>query len=261
MNMKKLILLLIISMVSLEAGEKPVLSIFPGYKEIEIHSTVTLEIRLDNIQTLKGYSITLSYNHEKIRIDKIREGTLFTSPVFFAPLVDSVAGKITVESALLGTGRQAQGSGVLFYADIVGTSEGTDTLAFIEFNLRDSVLARLDVNVRDALIFIGQPSRTDMHDNPNTSYMLYQNFPNPFNPETNIFFYLPAESEITIRVFNTEGREVLKPVSSGIYRQGYHTVKIQPMDLASGVYFYQIAARSLDRSKIFLDTKSMILLR
>ena len=248
-------------MVSLEAGEKPVLSIFPGYKEIEIHSTVTLEIRLDNIQTLKGYSITLSYNHEKIRIDKIREGTLFTSPVFFAPFVDSIAGKITVESALLGTGRQAEESGVLFSVDIAGESGGADTLSFFEANLRDSELARLDVDVREGIILIGEPSRTDMHDNPNTSYMLYQNFPNPFNPETNIFFYLPAESEVTIRVFNTEGREVLKPVSSGIYRQGYHTVKIRPMDLASGVYFYQIAARSLDRSKIFLDSKSMILLR
>ena len=259
--MKKLIILLIISMVSLEADEKPVLSIFPDYNEIEIHSTVTLEIRLDNIQTLKGYSITLSYNHDKIRIDKIREGTLFTSPVFFAPFVDSITGKITVESALLGTGRQAQGSGVLFYADIVGKSGGADTLSFLEVNLRDSQLARLDVDVRDGIILIGEPSRLNMYDDLNISYMLYQNFPNPFNPETNIIFYLPAESEVTIRVFNTEGGEVLKPVGSGIYRQGYHTVKIQPMDLASGVYFYQIAARSLDRSKMFLDTKSMILLR
>lgn|GEM_PF-1929883 len=259
--MKNIILLFIISIVSLEADEKPILSISPDYKEVEIHSRVTLEIRLDNVQSLKGYSITLSYNHEKVRIDKIREGTLFTSPVFFAPLVDSVAGKITVESALLGSGRHGHGSGVLFYADITGESEGADTLTFIEVNLRDSQLARLDVEVRNGIIFIGQPSRVDMHDNPNTSYMLYQNYPNPFNPETNIFIYLPAESEITIRVFNTEGREVLKPVSSGIYRQGYHAITLYAIDLPSGVYFYQFMARSLDRPEIFLDTKSMILLR
>jgi hypothetical protein len=261
MNMKNLILLLIISMVSLKADEKPVLSFFPDFKEIELHSTVTLEIRLDNVQSLKGYSITLSYNQEKIRIDKIREGTLFTSPVYFAPLIDSIAGKITVESALLGSGRMANGSGVLFYADIVGVSEGVDTLIFSGVNLRDSELARLDFGVRNGLIFIGQPSGLDIYEYPIVSYMVYQNYPNPFNPETNIYFHLPYESKVTIRVFNTEGRQVLTPVSSAIYRQGYHSITLDLIGLASGVYFYQFSASSLDVQKTFQDTKSMIYLQ
>lgn len=80
---------------------------------------------------------------------------------------------------------------------------------------------------------------------------LLQNFPNPFNPETWIPYQLMEGSEVTIRIYGITG-ELTKKLdlgyrSAGIYisrdRAAYWDGKDRfGTDVASGVYFYHIAA-------------------
>ncbi len=72
-------------------------------------------------------------------------------------------------------------------------------------------------------------------------YALAQNYPNPFNPTTNINFRLKAAGDVTLVVYNTLGREVMRVVDQPL-AAGKHSVALDARRLASGVYFYRIRA-------------------
>jgi len=67
-----------------------------------------------------------------------------------------------------------------------------------------------------------EPEETEMPDDFN----LFNNYPNPFNPETTIKYALPEASKVSIKVYDVAGREVAK-LTEGNKSAGYHTVKMQ----------------------------------
>lgn len=73
------------------------------------------------------------------------------------------------------------------------------------------------------------------------TFMLEQNFPNPFNPETNIRFHLAEASYTTLKVYDILGREVAtlfdRYAAKGIYTVSFG---IDDHDLTSGIYFYRL---------------------
>ncbi|NUQ80000.1 MAG: choice-of-anchor D domain-containing protein [Bacteroidetes bacterium] len=79
-----------------------------------------------------------------------------------------------------------------------------------------------------------------------TEVVLSQNYPNPFNPTTVIPFSLPAETAVTIRVYNVMGQEVAVLMNNELKPAGFHTAtwngKTTEGVASSGVYFYQIIA-------------------
>ena len=85
-------------------------------------------------------------------------------------------------------------------------------------------------------------------------YELQQNRPNPFNPSTEIAFYLPIDEHVTLRVFDKMGRDVEVLVDEPL-ESGAHRVKFTASDLPSGVYFYRIETSS------FTAVRKMILAR
>jgi hypothetical protein len=76
---------------------------------------------------------------------------------------------------------------------------------------------------------------------PNT-FVLYGNYPNPFNPSTTIYFDLPKASLVTLKVFNTLGEEVATVVNGATLREGRHSYVFDGSRLSSGVYFYTLNA-------------------
>lgn len=72
-------------------------------------------------------------------------------------------------------------------------------------------------------------------------FALEQNYPNPFNPVTTVRYTLPEASEITLKVFDLRGREVMT-VYEGYMPAGSHDASINAEHLASGVYFYRLQA-------------------
>ncbi|MFO7526632.1 MAG: PQQ-binding-like beta-propeller repeat protein [Ignavibacteriaceae bacterium] len=86
------------------------------------------------------------------------------------------------------------------------------------------------------------------------TFRLYQNFPNPFNPETHIDFMLMESSNVRLTVYNVLGQEVKKIVNEEMI-PGYYSRIFDGRDLPSGIYFYELVK---DKVRI---TKKMILLR
>ena len=77
--------------------------------------------------------------------------------------------------------------------------------------------------------------------------VLHQNFPNPFNPSTMIMYNLPASAFVTLKVYNSLGKEVAVLVNqnqnSGEHMEIFDIGKTS--GLSSGVYFYRLTAGSL----------------
>jgi len=72
------------------------------------------------------------------------------------------------------------------------------------------------------------------------NFELLGNYPNPFNPTTNIRFSLAATSEITLNVYDVQGRLVAE-LFKGAMESGVHEVAFNANGLTSGVYFAQMS--------------------
>jgi len=87
----------------------------------------------------------------------------------------------------------------------------------------------LEEKVVSAIDFSGIPDK----------FMVYPNYPNPFNPSTSITFALPEAGEVRIDFFDLQGRKA-GPTIREYRKAGYHRILWVPRELSSGVYFYRI---------------------
>ncbi len=86
------------------------------------------------------------------------------------------------------------------------------------------------------------------------AYELKQNFPNPFNPETTIEFYVPKSTNVELRVFDIAGNEV-SVLQNGELTAGNYRYKFNTAQLASGIYFYTL------KTPEFTQTRKMLLVK
>lgn len=73
------------------------------------------------------------------------------------------------------------------------------------------------------------------------SFKLNKAYPNPFNPVTNISFALPVGSNVTLEVYDINGR-IIKILSDEVLNQGYHSLVWNAANNSSGVYFIRMHA-------------------
>lgn len=91
--------------------------------------------------------------------------------------------------------------------------------------------------------------------NAPSEYFLMQNYPNPFNPTTNIRYQVAKNSFVSLKVFNTLGKEIATLVEQN-QLPGIYEVQFSGAQLTSGVYFYKLTT-----SDGFTDVKRMTILK
>jgi len=110
----------------------------------------------------------------------------------------------------------------------------------------------------DGLYTTYDTTATSVENNNNLpdNFVLYQNYPNPFNPETIISFHLPANTHVSLKLFDILGNEIAQLVDETI-QAGLQNYRLTSHNhqLSAGVYFYQLRAGDL------ISTKKMILLK
>jgi len=80
------------------------------------------------------------------------------------------------------------------------------------------------------------------------TYKLEQNYPNPFNPSTSIRFILPEKGEVSLRIYNVQGKLVEQLLKTNL-SAGEHNIIWNAENISSGVYYYQIKAGSFQAVK------------
>jgi poly(beta-D-mannuronate) lyase len=68
------------------------------------------------------------------------------------------------------------------------------------------------------------------------NFRLMQNYPNPFNPSTTIRYSIPQRGNVTLKVFNSIGKQVKELVNQE-QPQGTYQIRFDASALASGVYY------------------------
>ena len=87
------------------------------------------------------------------------------------------------------------------------------------------------------------------------SFTLSQNYPNPFNPDTKISYSLNHSGEVSLKVYDAEGKYI-ETLKNGFSEAGTYSVKWNGSDYSSGIYFYV-----LQTSTGFTETKKMLLIK
>jgi hypothetical protein len=89
-------------------------------------------------------------------------------------------------------------------------------------------------------------------------FVLRGNYPNPFNPSTNIQFDLPQAAEVEVSVLDILGREMLSLPAQRMSAGSAQTVAIDGESLASGIYVYRVIARSATDTHVASGTMTLI---
>ena len=94
---------------------------------------------------------------------------------------------------------------------------------------------------------------------PPEEHALFQNVPNPFNPETTIEYALREEAHVRLVIYNAMG-QMVRTLVDAVQVSGYHQVVWDSRDaqgqlVSGGVYFCRMTASG------FSETRRMVLLR
>jgi len=122
-----------------------------------------------------------------------------------------------------------------------------------KFNFTYSISSRgwpfweIDTSVVVSARGIGEESTS-------SAYKLNQNYPNPFFTSTDISFYLPTRSFVTLKIYDLGGREVATLVSKEL-PAGEHVREWNAKELPGGIYFYRLQAGK------FTKTRKLVLLK
>tara|TARA_Y100001968_G_C19127736_1_gene605123 strand:- start:242 stop:769 length:528 start_codon:yes stop_codon:yes gene_type:complete len=122
-------------------------------------------------------------------------------------------------------------------------------------NIGNIIIAGLDGS---SVEYVVRSSMLDIKPIP-SKFALLQNFPNPFNPSTEIRFDLAEPGFVDLAVYNMNG-QMIRKLKAEDMTPGYHALIWDGLNdygsrVSSGMYFYTI------RSGQFHDTKKMLFMK
>ncbi len=142
------------------------------------------------------------------------------------------------------------GSEDVSYEDIAASNDERMKKAYYNLQLIEddgsegmhNVRFAVDVLQKSITTLIGVEFQNDLTP---VSYNLSQNFPNPFNPETQINFSIPKMENVRITIYDALGKEV-EVLMDETLNSGNYSVKWNAGRYASGIYFYRMSTPSFN---------------
>jgi len=127
---------------------------------------------------------------------------------------------------------------------------------------REDVVKGKDTVVEAAIAWINDSTTIDDLNSQQQplNFELFNNYPNPFNPTTTIRFELPHPAQVSLKIYNIQGKLVRSLLTDQFKTNGSHSVvwdgkNEQEVEVGSGEYFYRVETDE------FCDVKKMLLVR
>jgi len=241
----------------------------PAGGSLMIAEYLGIEFRIDSTGLTSAYQLVTSFRPatKRIRFRK-REGA--TPTVFRDWSAAEIPGGVPADSGWHKLGVRAVGNQFWLYYDdqeLPGCpySDTTSTPHFTQgyigvyaFHLNFVGYSTVDLYADDILV---TEATTSIEDKQNLSndFQLHQNFPNPFNPSTQIGFQLPASEFVQLEVYNLIGQKVRTLINqnrpAGVQQVTWDARDDAGRELPAGIYYYQL------RSSNFQQTRKMLLVK
>lgn len=153
--------------------------------------------------------------------------------------------------------RQAQGSTdwqSIGFLQGYGTSNAPHDYTYVDHPGNSGRLVyRLKQIDRDGLFTYGIQREVSLGI-PLNGFALLQNFPNPFNPKTEIVFSVPEKTFVRLLVYNALG-QLVTTLADQDMEAGSHHVVLNANNWSSGIYYYRLETPNFVQTKKLLFVK------
>lgn len=130
---------------------------------------------------------------------------------------------------------------------VLKKGDASNSITVIDFSCSDSIDEWCVQKYCNGII----NTTVNDYSNKQNSSSLSQIYPNPFHRTTNIEYTIPAESFVSLKIYDVSGRELTTLVNEK--QQGHYKIEFDRRNLTNGIYFYRIHAGS------FIETKKFVL--
>ncbi len=216
---------------------------------------ISVTVSMANAEQLMGFGMELKYDADKFEFVSAvpADNDLLKSQGGDTPLFKNWPedGRVAVVNAIVDAG-SVSGEGALVTFTFKVLREFADNA---RFEIAQGVVFDPS-QLSNPVVSLGA---LDVQSTP-SEFALHQNFPNPFNPQTNIPYDLAESGDVVLRIYNLLGQEVRTLVSerqaAGRYKVQWAGMDDRGVSVSSGIYFYQVSVAGK-----FQDAKRLMLLK
>jgi hypothetical protein len=248
---------------TISVAESAQVSILPEDLFIQCTHQDTLWIHLDDkVVEMDSAFFKIAYEDTLITPDTVIKGPALVPPGNFNLSYYIYPDSILISLGVISGSYDGPGK-ILGIVLTAGSYVTTAQVSIERSSLRNSEGEEIPHSTIGAEVQIDCPTSADGGDqetsqNPST-YGLSQNYPNPYNPATQIAYKLPEPGVVSLKIYNIKGELVRTLVNE--YKPAGDHIAIwngkddAGMEVASGIYLYRIQAGK------FADSKKMILMK
>jgi hypothetical protein len=138
-----------------EEGDITQIFFDPLSQDISLGSKIDIEVKIENVFHLKGASIGLNFEPDKLQYDSAINEEFIPNAIILEQTIDNINGEVTLDITGLGIDSYISGYGTLFTVSFKTISSGVTTLTFGTSELRDNENNLINHNVgSDCTIYI-----------------------------------------------------------------------------------------------------------
>tara|TARA_B100002052_G_scaffold293826_1_gene317591 strand:+ start:3980 stop:5218 length:1239 start_codon:yes stop_codon:yes gene_type:complete len=185
-------------------------------------------------------------------VDVLADGGVLVSDLSygsFSGYVEVAANDYTIGIAPTGGDSIAD-----FVAPLSGLSGNSAVVFASGFLSGDDPVFGLYAALEDGTVLMLESGSLSIESNLNDIFTLYPNYPNPFNPLTNINYQVNETSNISINIYDINGKFV-EELFNGYLNAGMHSIEWNASGVASGTYILQI------NNENYMSTQKLVLLK
>lgn len=127
----------------------------------------------------------------------------------------------------------------LYYGDLAEDMDGDGMAEYVFVNYSTDRGIWADDIILSVLEIGGSVGVELVNNSIPENIQLYQNFPNPFNPITNIHYSISESGTVKIVIYDLLGQEIRTIVNEKM-NAGNYIVNFDGSDLSSGIYYYSL---------------------